>query len=93
MRFTIGKILATFLGFGYLVYGCANPEHVEVFLTPMSPFLALAVIWFAEWLGDFTGFIPSALAYQSKAAGSLPFTLLGWALLLGGPWFMWMCFQ
>ena len=93
MKITIGKLLATVISLGYLVYACVSPQQVEVFLNPMSPFLALGIIWFAEWLGEFTGFLPSAMAYQSKSSGGFVFTLLGWALLLGGPPFMWMCFQ
>ena len=91
VRITRSKIAATFIGLGYVVLAMVKTEWASYLLNPWCPFMALALIWLAEWLAEFTGFLGSKMVYISRKSPGIVFTILGWFMLLTAPGFMAMC--
>jgi len=92
MQVTIGKLAATAVGLGYVVLAMVKPAWQPIFLNPYCPFMALALIWLAEYLGELTGMLPSVGVVLDRRSSGIGVTLAGWLILVGTPVLMAMVY-
>ena len=84
MEITIGKRLSLLIAAIYIVvaYCFGGPEQALTISLTFLPF-PLALIWFAEPLGDYTGFM--GRGYVSRPTPAIFVSIIGWLILLGYP--------
>jgi len=85
MQVTIGKILAMLIALSYLaamIFEDGLDIHVAKGI--LGLLLPLALIWFPEQLGSFTGYVGRGCNIQTETP-SILVSVMGWMILIGLP--------
>ncbi|HEY3932470.1 MAG TPA: hypothetical protein VGM58_08885 [Verrucomicrobiae bacterium] len=85
MQITIGKILGLLIAIGYAICAAigAGGFTEEVFKCCMALLLPLALIWFPDEIGSFTGYFKSG--YVNVETPAIMISFMGWFFLVGLP--------
>jgi len=77
----LGRALSLLIGLGYLaaVAVAAGPAAVLPYAGPLV--FVLALIWYGDEMGSYTGFLPPHRPITQRSPGSVV-RLLGWCFLL-----------
>lgn len=90
MEITIGKIIALVIAIAYLAIGITaeylDTGHVSfaVLVLAAALMFPLALIWFPDELGDFTGYVGRGGMIDNPTPAVLV-SLMGWFFLVGMP--------
>lgn len=86
MEVTKGKVLSLVIAMGYAVAMVVQAHGVsaEVFKACIVLLLPLALIWFPDELGNFTGYVGRG-GNIDTATPSILVTIMGWFFLVGFP--------
>lgn len=90
MEITIGKILALLIAIAYLVIGIIS-EYLsegyvgfEVLVVAAALVFPLALIWFPDEMGSFTGYVGRG-GWIDNETPAVVVSLMGWFFLVGMP--------
>mgnify|MGYP000193043558 CR=1 FL=1 len=86
VQITFAKIIAAIIASGYVVamLFAVGGATVEIAKTSLALLVPIALIWFPEELGDFTGSVGRGGFVNSRTPAVL-LSAMGWFLLVGFP--------
>lgn len=85
MQITVGKVLAVLIALSYLAAMIYEEGlNIQMAKAGLALLLPLALIWFPEELGSFTGYVGRGGNIQTETPPILV-SIMGWIILLGLP--------
>jgi hypothetical protein len=89
VEITIGKIISVLIALGYVIAIIVHSGLSVVLIKAAILLLPLALIWFPEEIGSFTGYVGRG-GYVNNETPPIMITIMGWFFLVGMPVILYM---